>query len=62
MIIEKYLVFFAVLFTIANTQKQPKCPLAGERIKKMCVCVCVCVCVYGTSVIKKNEIVPFAAT
>ena len=28
----------------------------------MCVCVCVCVCVYGTSVIKKKEIVPFAAT
>ena len=49
MIIEKYLVFFAVLFTIANTQKQPKCPLAGERIKKMCVCVCVCVCVWNIS-------------
>ena len=41
MIIQKYLAS-AVLFTIAKTQKQPKCPWAGERIKKMwCVCVCV---------------------
>ena len=41
MIIQKYLVFFAVLFTITKTQKQPKCPWAGERIKKMGGGVCV---------------------
>ena len=58
MIIQKYLAS-AVLFTIAKTQKQPKCPWAGERIKKMW---CVCVCVYGTSVIRKNAIMPFVAT
>ena len=27
--------FTAALFTIANTQKQPKCPLTKEWIKKM---------------------------
>ena len=27
--------FIAVLFTIARTWKQPKCPSTGERIKKM---------------------------
>ena len=27
----------------------------------LCVCVCVCVCVHYSD-IKKNEIVPFAAT
>ena len=27
--------FIAALFTIARTQKQPKCPLSDEWIKKM---------------------------
>ena len=29
------LVFTAALFTIARTQKQPRCPLPDERIKKL---------------------------
>ena len=45
------------LFTLAKTWKQPKCPSTDEWIKKMW---------YNTmeyySAIKKNEIVPFAAT
>ena len=28
-------VFIAALFTIARTQKQPKCPSTGEQIKKI---------------------------
>jgi len=28
--------FIAVLFTIPNVWKQPKCPLTDEQIKKMC--------------------------
>ena len=28
-------VFIAVLFTIAKTWKQPKCPSTGEQIRKM---------------------------
>ena len=28
-------VFTEALFTVAKTWKQPKCPLTGERIKKM---------------------------
>ena len=50
--------FIAALFTIAKTQKQPKCSSAEERIKKMW---------YGYTVeyysaIKKSEIVSSAAT
>ena len=30
-------VFIAGLFTVANTWKQPKCPLTEEWIKKMCI-------------------------
>ena len=36
--------FIAMLCTIAQTCKQPKCPSAWIQ-KMLCVCVCVCVCV-----------------
>ena len=39
-------IFIAVLFIIAKTWKQPKCPLMDEWIKRMwCVCVCI---IYNT--------------
>ena len=46
------------LFTIAKTRKQPKCPSTDEWIKKMWY-------IYTTehySAIKKNKIMPSAAT
>ena len=50
--------FIAVLFTIAKTWKQPKCPPADDWITKMWY---ICTMEYY-SAIKKNKIMPFAAT
>ena len=50
--------FIAALFTIAKTRKQPKCPLTDEWLKKKQY-------IYATehySAIKKNKLMPFAAT
>ena len=50
--------FTAALFTIAKTWKQPKCPPIDDWIRKMW-------CIYTMeyySAIKKNKIMPFAAT
>ena len=48
----------ASLFTIVKAQKQPKCALTNEWIQKM---QCIYMMGYYSS-IKKNEIMPFAAT
>ena len=52
------MMFIAALFTTARARKQPKCPLTEEWIKKLWY-------IYTMeyySAIKKNEIMPFAAT
>ena len=51
-------VFFAALFTIAKTWKQPKCPLMDDWIRKRCYIHTM----EYYSAIKKNDIMPFAAT
>ena len=62
--------FIAALFTIAKTWKQPKCPLTDEWMKKMWYTHTHTHTQTHTythkmeyySAIKKNKIMPFAAT
>ena len=50
--------FIAALFTITKAWKQPKCPSTAEWIKKMWYMDTL----EHYSAIRKNEIMPFAAT
>ena len=50
--------FIAALFTIAKTWKQPKCPLADDWIRRLWYKYTV----EYYSAIKKNKMMPFAAT
>ena len=49
--------FIVALFTIAKTWKQCKCPSTDDWIRKMYIYSVECY-----SAIKKNKIMPFAAT
>ena len=49
--------FIAALFTVAKPWKQPKCPLTDEWIK-----MCNRYTMKYYSAIKKNEVIPLAAT
>ena len=48
--------FIGALFTIARTGRQPKCPLTDEWIQKLLYTM------EYYSTIKKNKMLPFAAT
>ena len=50
--------FIAALFTIAKTGNQPKCPLVDDWIRKKWYIYTI----EYYSAIKKNKIMPFAAT
>ena len=50
--------FTAALFTIAKTWKQPKCPSTEDWIRKMWSTYTM----DYSSAIKKNDVMPFAAT
>ena len=51
-------IFIAAIFATAKTWKQSKCPLTDEWIRKMCYTDTM----EYYSAIKKNKIMPFAAT
>ena len=50
--------FTSALFTITKAWNQPKCPSADDWVKKMCYMHMM----EYYSAIKKNKIMPFAAT
>ena len=56
-------VFTVALFTIAKTRKQPECAWTDEWIKRCGVYIFICIYIMEYySAIKKNKIMPFAAT